>query len=238
MPEGVLQRAAVRARSAAELTPQMTQGRGRARFRVAVDNRGNHPVAVTFSGTDRSQALGFGLPSAPTVVEPGRAAFVQLPVKPKRRLWRGVAVPHAFQVTVTPRPVPGPAAGPLLGPGPGALLEPGPGAPGAPEKGPDEFTATAGTRRPGRHVRPAAGAHQRTAAGRRGAARPRGRAGRDLVRAAAPGGAQRRQGRGQGTGGRGGDPGGRGAEEGGQRQQRGQGRRGGGQVGGRHARPR
>lgn len=86
----------------AELTPQMAQARGRARFQVAVDNRGNHPVAVGFKGTDRSQALAFGVPSAPTTVDAGRAAFVQIPVRPKRRLWRGVAVPHAFQLTVTP----------------------------------------------------------------------------------------------------------------------------------------
>jgi hypothetical protein len=101
VPEGTLQ-VLPYAEVTAELTPQMTQARGRARFRVAVDNRGNHPVAVGFKGADRSQALDFKLPSAATEVAPGRAAFVQVPVRAKRRLWRGVAVPHAFQLTVTP----------------------------------------------------------------------------------------------------------------------------------------
>ncbi|HEY5835151.1 hypothetical protein [Streptomyces sp.] len=101
VPEGVL-RVLPYAQVSAELAPQMAQGRGRARYRIAVDNRGNHPVAVTLTGADRSQALRFGLPSAPTVVGPGRAAFVQMPVRPRRRLWRGVAVPHSFQVTAVP----------------------------------------------------------------------------------------------------------------------------------------
>ncbi|WUH92728.1 hypothetical protein OG900_23205 [Streptomyces sp. NBC_00433] len=101
VPEGTLE-VLPYAEVGAELSPKMVQARGRARFQVAVDNRGNHPVAVGFTGTDRSQALAFGLPSAPTRVDPGRAAFVQVPVRAKRRLWRGVAVPHAFQLTVTP----------------------------------------------------------------------------------------------------------------------------------------
>lgn len=110
VPEGVL-RVLPYAQVSAELTPQMASGRGGSRYRVAIDNRGNHPVAVALAGTDRSQALRFGLPSAPVRVEPGRAAFVQVPVRPRRRLWRGVAVPHAFQVTATPEALDeGPAA--------------------------------------------------------------------------------------------------------------------------------
>lgn len=103
VPEGVL-RVLPYAQVTAELTPKMAQSRGRARFQIAVDNHGNHPVSVAFTGADRAQALRFGFPSSPTVVEPGRAAFVQLPVRPKRRLWRGVTVPHAFQVTARPKP--------------------------------------------------------------------------------------------------------------------------------------
>ncbi|MEU6347241.1 hypothetical protein ABZ883_40615 [Streptomyces sp. NPDC046977] len=117
VPEGVL-RILPYEQVTAEMTPTMAQGRGRARYRIAVDNRGNHPVAVSFAGTDRSQALRFGLPSAPVVVEPGRAAFVQMPVRPKRTLWRGVAVPHSFQVTAVPKApgddAPATAAGPVV----------------------------------------------------------------------------------------------------------------------------
>lgn len=101
VPEGTL-RILPYAEVTAELSPQMAQSRGRARYQVAVDNRGNHPLAVGLRGTDRSQALAFGLPKAPVTVEPGRAAFVQVPVRAKKRLWRGVAVPHAFQLTATP----------------------------------------------------------------------------------------------------------------------------------------
>lgn len=101
VPEGTL-RVLPYAEVTAELTPQMAQGRGRARFKVAVDNRGNHPLAVGFRAADRAQALAFGLPKSPVTVDAGRAAFVQVPVRAKRRLWRGVPVPHAFQLTVTP----------------------------------------------------------------------------------------------------------------------------------------
>ncbi|NUP37595.1 MAG: hypothetical protein HOY76_11420 [Streptomyces sp.] len=101
VPEGTLH-VLPYAEVTAELTPQMTQSRGRARFRVAIDNRGNHPLAVSLRGADRSQALVFGLPKTPVTVDPGRAAFVQVPVRAKKRLWRGVAVPHAFQLTATP----------------------------------------------------------------------------------------------------------------------------------------
>lgn len=101
VPEGTL-RILPYAEVTAELSPQMAQSRGRARFQVAVDNRGNHPLAVGLDGTDRSRALVFGLPRSPVTVDPGRAAFVQVPVRASRRLWRGVAVPHAFQLTATP----------------------------------------------------------------------------------------------------------------------------------------
>ncbi|WP_030207418.1 hypothetical protein [Streptomyces sp. NRRL S-87] len=105
VPEGVLH---VRpyAEFAAELTPRMGTGRTGAGYRVALDNRGNYPLSVALSGKDTGDLLKFGLPSGPTLVEPGRAAFVKVPVKPKRWLWRGTPVPHAFQLHAVP------AAGP------------------------------------------------------------------------------------------------------------------------------
>ncbi|MEU8530816.1 hypothetical protein AB0C77_35320 [Streptomyces sp. NPDC048629] len=101
VPEGVLH---IRpyADLTAELTPRLGQGRTGARFQVALDNRGNYPLSVALSGKDQSDLLKFGLPDEPTVVEPGRAAFVKLPVGPKRWMWRGVAVPHVFQITAAP----------------------------------------------------------------------------------------------------------------------------------------
>ncbi|MGW2564553.1 COG1470 family protein [Streptomyces sp. NPDC001514] len=122
VPEGVLY---IRpyADFTAELTPRLGQGRTGARFQVALDNRGNYPLSVALSGKDQGDLLKFGLPSGPTVVEPGRAAFVKLPVKPKRWMWRGVAVPHVFQVIAAPSP--GPEGAPEVAPEPldGSLLQ-------------------------------------------------------------------------------------------------------------------
>lgn len=102
VPEGVVHLLPF-AQLSAELTPRMSQGRGRARHQVAVDNRGNLPVSVTLAGGDRGELLVFALPPAATVVEPGRAAFLPAAVRPRRRLWRGPALPHAFQLVVTPQ---------------------------------------------------------------------------------------------------------------------------------------
>ncbi|MEV4331023.1 hypothetical protein AB0K02_10835 [Streptomyces sp. NPDC049597] len=122
VPEGVLH---IRpyADFTAELTPRLGQGRTGARYQVALDNRGNYPLAVALSGMDQGDLLKFGLPSGPTVVDPGRAAFVKLPVRPKRWMWRGVAVPHVFQVIAAPSP--GPEGAPEVAPEPldGSLLQ-------------------------------------------------------------------------------------------------------------------
>ncbi|MDQ1007786.1 hypothetical protein QFZ82_002271 [Streptomyces sp. V4I23] len=122
VPEGVLH---IRpyADFTAELTPRLGQGRTGARFQVALDNRGNYPLSVALSGKDQGDLLKFGLPSQATVVEPGRAAFVKLPVKPRRWMWRGVAVPHVFQVIAAPSP--GPEGAPEVAPEPldGSLLQ-------------------------------------------------------------------------------------------------------------------
>ncbi|GAA0686309.1 hypothetical protein GCM10010193_45230 [Kitasatospora atroaurantiaca] len=86
----------------AELTPRVSQGRGSARHRIAIDNRGNRPVSAALTGADRGGLLSFSFPPGPAVTDPGRATFVPGRIKPKRRIWRGQAVPHAFQVVVAP----------------------------------------------------------------------------------------------------------------------------------------
>ncbi|MFG2995256.1 hypothetical protein [Streptomyces sp. NPDC048340] len=101
VPEGLLDIGAY-ADFTAELTPRMSQGRTGARFQLALDNRGNHPLTVSLAAKDQSEALRFTLPAAPTVVAPGRAAFVRVPVRARRRMWRGVPTPHPFQVTAAP----------------------------------------------------------------------------------------------------------------------------------------
>ncbi|MER7755081.1 hypothetical protein [Kitasatospora sp. NPDC097643] len=101
VPEGVVELLPVDALSA-ELAPQLSQGRGSGRIRIAVDNRGNLPVSSTFSGSDRGEQLTFTLPAGPTVTGPGLASFVPGRIRPRKRIWRGQPVPHAFQLVVTP----------------------------------------------------------------------------------------------------------------------------------------
>ncbi|MFE5791118.1 hypothetical protein ACFQ8C_00945 [Streptomyces sp. NPDC056503] len=86
----------------AELVPRGSHGVLRGTHKVAVDNRGNAPLTVALtarSGTERT-GITFTRPELP--VEPGRAAFAELRVKPARRLWRGTPVVHTFQAVVAP----------------------------------------------------------------------------------------------------------------------------------------
>lgn len=101
VPEGVLDIGAY-ADFGAELSPRLGQGRIGARYQLAFDNRGNHPLTISLSAKDQSDALRFTLPSTATVVGPGQAAFVRVPVRARRRMWRGMPTPHPFQVTAAP----------------------------------------------------------------------------------------------------------------------------------------
>ncbi|MFJ3924620.1 hypothetical protein [Streptomyces sp. NPDC090022] len=101
VPEGVLLVGAY-ADFDAELTPRLNQGRAGARYQLALDNRGNHPLTVSLAAKDPADALRFTLPSAATVVAPGQAAFVRIPVRARRWMWRGTPTPYSFQVTAGP----------------------------------------------------------------------------------------------------------------------------------------
>lgn len=86
----------------AELVPRGSHGVLRGRHKIAVDNRGNAPLTVALSarsGTERTR-ITFTRPEL--TVEPGRAAFAELRVKPAKRLWRGTPVVHTFQAVVAP----------------------------------------------------------------------------------------------------------------------------------------
>ncbi|MFJ1675843.1 hypothetical protein ACIODT_12635 [Streptomyces sp. NPDC088251] len=86
----------------AELVPRSSHGAWRGRHQVAVDNRGNSPATVRLgarSGTERSR-VAF---AADTLqIEPGRAGFGKLRIRPAKRVWRGTPVTHPFQVVATP----------------------------------------------------------------------------------------------------------------------------------------
>ncbi|MFI8826095.1 hypothetical protein [Streptomyces sp. NPDC053431] len=86
----------------AELVPRGSHGIRRGAHKVAVDNRGNAPLTVGLaarSGTERAR-ISFARPELR--IEPGRAAFAELRVKPGKRLWRGTPVVHTFQAVVAP----------------------------------------------------------------------------------------------------------------------------------------
>ncbi|MEV7419223.1 hypothetical protein [Streptomyces sp. NPDC089919] len=136
VPEGVL-RILPYADFTAELTPRMATGRTGATYQVAVDNRGNYPLVVALSGKDAGELLKFKLPPGDTVVAPGRAAFVKVPVKPKRRMWRGTPLPHVFQLHALPAPAGAAPADPAAGVVPAPRAEGAAGVPGVPAKAPE-----------------------------------------------------------------------------------------------------
>jgi len=101
LPEGEISIAAFTAVTA-ELLPRTSRGRGSGKHRVAVDNRGNIPISVQFSGTDRQGALDFRWNPETVEIAPGTVAFVDLAVKPVEGLIRGEAITHPFTVGVQP----------------------------------------------------------------------------------------------------------------------------------------
>lgn len=85
----------------AELVPRIARGRGRRRVRLAVDNRGNVPLAASIAGTS-SDALSITTPTPDVQVDPGHALFVDVDLHPRKRVWRGADVNHPFTLTVVP----------------------------------------------------------------------------------------------------------------------------------------
>ncbi|MEE6282129.1 COG1470 family protein [Georgenia sp. MJ170] len=84
----------------AELVPRTSRGRGGAVHHVAVDNRGNAPITVSLEAVDAGELLELTARPATLTVEPGHAAFADLKVKPRKRIWRGEPVTHQFTVSV------------------------------------------------------------------------------------------------------------------------------------------
>ncbi|MFJ7214229.1 hypothetical protein [Amycolatopsis sp. NPDC098790] len=85
----------------AEVVPAKVEGSSKADFEVAVDNRGNRPVAVELSPLDPEDELEFRLERERADLAPGTAAFVRMRAKPRKRFLRGQPVRHRFQVFVT-----------------------------------------------------------------------------------------------------------------------------------------
>lgn len=112
-----------------ELYPVTARGRRKARFELAVDNRGNAPIEIEVAGSDPENACRYDFSSPVFVVEPGTAQFTKFDVVPHDRFWKGPPKTHQFQVLVTERvrhtelPAPQMAGAP---PAPGAPPPPPP----------------------------------------------------------------------------------------------------------------
>ncbi|GEC09561.1 hypothetical protein SSP24_72160 [Streptomyces spinoverrucosus] len=83
----------------AELVPRTARGSRRGRTKLAVDNLGNTPVTVQFSGVDEEGELKFGFGTRVLTVEGGTTRFVPLKLRPRRRFLRGPVRTHAYRVT-------------------------------------------------------------------------------------------------------------------------------------------
>jgi hypothetical protein len=101
VPEGVVEVLPF-LETTAELVPRTSHGRGGAKHHLAVDNRGNVPVSVTFAPADEGGPLRISVNPEGMTVEPGNAAFTDVRVKPVKRHWRGAPLTHAFAVQVLP----------------------------------------------------------------------------------------------------------------------------------------
>ena len=73
----------------AELVPPTVKGRFRGRPRLAVDNVGNTKVTASIGGSDNGDHLSYEIRPGNVQIEPGRAAFVETTLKPKRVIWFG-----------------------------------------------------------------------------------------------------------------------------------------------------
>ncbi|MEV7418808.1 hypothetical protein [Streptomyces sp. NPDC089919] len=74
---------------AAELVPRTARGARTARTKLAVDNFGNGPVTVQFTGKDESGAVAFSFKPVQTVVEGGTTQLIPVRMKMKQRFLTG-----------------------------------------------------------------------------------------------------------------------------------------------------
>ncbi|MGZ4699609.1 MAG: COG1470 family protein [Ilumatobacteraceae bacterium] len=86
-----------------EIYPLTARGRRKGQFEIAVDNRGNAPIEVEFSGADPENACAYAFASQSLIVEPGTAHFTKFDVIPHERFWKGPPKTHQFQILVTER---------------------------------------------------------------------------------------------------------------------------------------
>ncbi|MFH8481512.1 hydrolytic protein [Streptomyces sp. NPDC018055] len=81
-----------------ELEPRRRRGWLGARFRTAVQNTGNTPVDVAFTGKQAGEELRLGFTPAQRRLEPGESAEVRLKVRAAKLIWFGEPVTWPFEV--------------------------------------------------------------------------------------------------------------------------------------------
>lgn len=91
-----------------ELVPLSVRGRWRAKAAVAVDNLGNQPLTVSFSGRENGDELSVEAEPGSVQVAPGRAAFADLTIRPGAVSWVGGVTRHPFTVSAMRAGVPDP----------------------------------------------------------------------------------------------------------------------------------
>jgi hypothetical protein len=112
-----------------EIYPLTTRGRRKGQFEIAVDNRGNAPIEVEFSGADPENACAYAFSSGALVVEPGTAHFTKFEVIPHERFWKGPPKTHQFQILVTERARASELPAPVMAGPPGSPPSPVPTVP-------------------------------------------------------------------------------------------------------------
>ncbi len=84
----------------AELVPPTVQGRFRGRPRLAVDNLGNTKVTASLSGKDAGERLSYEIQPGNVQIEPGRAAFVKVTLRPRQITWFGSKQEQPYALAV------------------------------------------------------------------------------------------------------------------------------------------
>ncbi|MEU1212503.1 hydrolase [Streptomyces sp. NPDC005790] len=84
----------------AELIPPTVKGRFRGRPRLAVDNVGNTKLTASVSGSDNGDQLSYDIHPSSVQIEPGRAAFVKMTLKPRQIIWFGSAEHRPYTLAV------------------------------------------------------------------------------------------------------------------------------------------
>jgi hypothetical protein len=86
----------------AELVPHVSSGRRSARFDLAVDNNGNHPMDVELFAEDAADQLRFRLTRSLATVAPGTTTLIKFQALPRKGFLRGQDKSLPFVLVVAP----------------------------------------------------------------------------------------------------------------------------------------